>query len=105
MLVLRSIFFALLLPGSATVVIPYFILSRRGVPHWDAIGLPRLVAVALGATIPIRCIVAFPRVGRGTPAPVDPPSASVIRGLYGYVRNPMYDGVALLLVGESALCR
>ena len=105
MLVLRSIFFALLLPGSATVVIPYFILSRRGVPHWDAIGLPGLVAVALGATILIRCIVDFARVGRGTLAPVDPPRALVIRGLYRYVRNPMYVGVVLVLLGEAALFR
>jgi protein-S-isoprenylcysteine O-methyltransferase Ste14 len=104
-LVLRSIFFALLLPGSVTLVVPYFIVSRRGVLHWDAVGLPGLVAIALGATILIRCIVDFARMGRGTLAPVDPPRALVIRGLYRYVRNPMYVGVVLVLLGESALFR
>ena len=105
MLVLRSIFFALLLPGTATLLIPYFILSRRGVPHWDAIGFAGLVATLVGASILIRCIVDFARLGRGTLAPVDPPKELVVRGLYRYVRNPMYVGVVLVLLGESTLFR
>src|SRR5437899_1854063 len=52
MLVLRSIFFALLLPGSATVLVPYFILSRRGVPHWDAIALLLILDAPLPAQMP-----------------------------------------------------
>jgi len=104
-LVLRSIFFALLLPGTVTLLLPYFILSPRVVPHWDAIGLPGLVAILVGATILIWCIADFARVGRGTLAPVDPPKALVIRGLYRYVRNPMYVGLVLVLLGESALFR
>ena len=105
MLVLRSIFFALLLPGTVTLLLPYLILSRRAVPHWDAIGLPGLVVILVGATILIWCIADFARLGRGTLAPVDPPKALVIRGLYRYVRNPMYVGVVLVLLGESALFR
>jgi len=104
-LVLRSIFFALLLPGTVTLLLPYLILSRRAVPHWDAIGLPGLVVILVGATILIWCIADFARLGRGTLAPVDPPKALVIRGLYRYVRNPMYVGVVLVLLGESALFR
>jgi len=104
-LVLRSIVFALLLPGTVTLLIPYCILSRRAVPHWDAIGLPGLVAILVGATILIWCIADFARVGRGTLAPVDPPKELVVRGLYQYVRNPMYGGVFVVLLGESALFR
>jgi len=104
-LVLRSIFFALLLPGTVTLLIPYFILSRRVVPHGDAIGLPGLVAILVGATILVWCVADFARLGRGTLAPVDPPKALVIRGLYRYVRNSMYVGVVLVLLGESALFR
>lgn len=103
MLVLRSVFFALLLPGTVTLLIPYFILSRRTVPHWDVIGLVGLVATFVGVTILIWCIADFARVGRGTLAPVDPPKELVVRGPYRYVRNPMYVGVALVLAGESAL--
>lgn len=106
MLLLRSLFFALLLPGSVTLLIPYFILSSaRGVPvlHWGAIQFVALALILVGAPILIRCIADFARFGRGTLAPVDPPKDLVIEGLYRCVRNPMYVGVLLVLLGESAL--
>jgi protein-S-isoprenylcysteine O-methyltransferase Ste14 len=34
---------------------------------------------------------------------VDPPTQLVVRGLYRYVRNPMYLGAFSLLLGEAAL--
>lgn len=105
MLVLRSVFFALLLPGSVTLLIPYYIVSPTGirVSHWGALQLVGLAAIAVGATILIRCIVEFARSGRGTLAPVDPPKTLVVQGLYRYVRNPMYVGVTSVLLGEAAL--
>ena len=106
MLFLRSLFFALLLPGSVTLLIPYFILSGRGgirVQQWGSLQYLAVIGVAAGATILIWCISDFARVGRGTLSPVDPPSTLVVRGLYRYVRNPMYVGVLLLLLGEAAL--
>ena len=36
-------------------------------------------------------------------APVDPPRHLVVRGLYRYVRNPMYVGVIAILLGEALL--
>ena len=41
--------------------------------------------------------------GTGTPAPIDPPRNLVVSGLYRFVRNPMYVGVALVLLSEAAL--
>ena len=43
--------------------------------------------------------------GRGTPAPVRPPTRLVVTGLYRYVRNPMYVGVLLVIVGWTVLIR
>jgi protein-S-isoprenylcysteine O-methyltransferase Ste14 len=102
----RSLFFALLLPGSVTLLLPYLILSGRGriaVPHWGVVAFLALGLILVGGAILIRCIVDFARVGRGTLAPVDPPKELVVRGLYGYVRNPMYVGVLGVLLGEAAL--
>ncbi|MGH7522024.1 MAG: methyltransferase family protein [Gemmatimonadales bacterium] len=106
MLVVRSLFFALILPGSVTLVIPYFILSARGgiaVPHWGPAQYVAAVVTAAGAVVLIRCIADFARIGRGTLAPVDPPKTLVVRGLYRYVRNPMYVGVLGVLLGEALL--
>jgi protein-S-isoprenylcysteine O-methyltransferase Ste14 len=51
------------------------------------------------------CIVEFARSGRGTLSPVDPPRRLVVRGLYRYVRNPMYLSVTAIILGESVLAR
>jgi protein-S-isoprenylcysteine O-methyltransferase Ste14 len=57
-------------------------------------------ALLLGA-----CILEFARSGRGTLSPVDPPRHLVVRGLYRYVRNPMYLSVTAMLFGEMLLTR
>ncbi len=57
--------------------------------------------MALGAAIYFWCAWDFATAGQGTPAPIDPPKHLVVRGLYRFVRNPMYAGVLLLLAGES----
>jgi protein-S-isoprenylcysteine O-methyltransferase Ste14 len=51
------------------------------------------------------CIVEFARTGRGTLSPMDPPRVLVVRGLYRYVRNPMYLSVTLIVWGEILLTR
>jgi protein-S-isoprenylcysteine O-methyltransferase Ste14 len=45
----------------------------------------------------------FVEQGKGTPAPIDPPKLLVTSGPYRYVRNPMYVGGVLILLGESIL--
>ncbi len=105
MLTLRSLFFAIVIPGTVAVLIPYLIVSRRGadiVGPWMAGRLISLIAIVVGAAILIRCIWDFAAKGRGTLAPIDPPRRLVVQGLYRYVRNPMYLGVLILLLGQAA---
>lgn len=103
MLVLRAIFFTLLLPGTVVVVIPWLLL--RGQPSREfRLDVPAVVGAALaiaGAAVLLACIRDFAVSGRGTLAPVDPPRKLVRVGLYRHVRNPMYLGVLVALVGEA----
>jgi protein-S-isoprenylcysteine O-methyltransferase Ste14 len=106
MLALRSLLYTIIIPGTITVLIPYLILSGRAeriAQPWGVLQVLGLGTVALGATILLRCIWEFMVTGRGTLAPVDPPTQLVVRGLYRYVRNPMYLGAFILLLGEAAL--
>lgn len=102
MLFLRSLFFTVLLPGTVTIWIPRMILAgekaRPEPGSWRWAGVPLMAA---GAAVLLTCIVDFARKGRGTLAPVDPPTKLVAVGLYRYVRNPMYVGVVSTLIGEA----
>ena len=106
MLALRSLFFTLLLPGGVTLLIPYLLLNSSTEAISSRLGLFRfagLAPVLIGALILLRCIWDFAVTGRGTVAPVDPPTTLVVRGLYRSVRNPIYVGVLLILLGEAIL--
>jgi protein-S-isoprenylcysteine O-methyltransferase Ste14 len=105
MLALRSLLYTIIIPGTVTVLIPYLILTGSGdrkPQQWGLLQVLGLAAAALGATILLRCIWEFMVTGRGTLAPVGPPTQLVVRGLYRYVRNPMYLGAFTLLLGEAA---
>ena len=76
--------------------------ARLDLSHPDAIQLAGLLLLALGLVIAGACVFDFAIVGRGTPAPFDPPKFLVKNLLYRHVRNPMYIG-AILISGSQAL--
>lgn len=55
----------------------------------------------MGVMIYIWCAWNFTFIGKGTPAPFDPPKELVVKGPYQFVRNPMYVFVVLALIGEA----
>ncbi len=59
--------------------------------------------ICLGVLITLSSMFAFGAYGHGTPAPFDPPRFLVKNWLYRHVRNPMYIGLGVLLVGEALL--
>jgi protein-S-isoprenylcysteine O-methyltransferase Ste14 len=61
--------------------------------------IPGVVLMIPGALLAFACIASFIVRGRGTPAPFDPPRVFVATGPYRYVRNPMYVGAAVFLLG------
>ena len=106
MLAFRSILFVFLIPGTVAGYIPFLILQssvnqlrpRVSIGNSLAVGL-----IVLGASVLLRSVWDFFATGRGTLAPFDPPRHLVVSGLYRVTRNPMYNGVMLLLIGEAWL--
>src|SRR5437867_13043321 len=101
---LRAVTYAALFIGFLLVCLPGRVLEWSGVRRPAALGLTQVVGLAiviLGAALALWCILTFVFVGRGTPAPFDPPRRLVVRGPYRYVRNPMYIGAGLALTGAT----
>ncbi|MCH9031048.1 MAG: isoprenylcysteine carboxylmethyltransferase family protein [candidate division Zixibacteria bacterium] len=106
MTALKTLLFTIIVPGTVTILLPYQILSSVGEGHSLSIGLIRYfgaLPITLGILMYLRCAWDFTFIGRGTPLAVDPPRTLVIRGHYQNVRNPMYVGIVLLLLGEALL--
>jgi protein-S-isoprenylcysteine O-methyltransferase Ste14 len=101
---IRATVYATLFIGVVLVYLPARTLSWTGVSRPERFGIAQvvgLVVTAIGATIAVWCILHFAIVGRGTPAPFDPPRRLVVRGPYRYVRNPMYLGAGLAVAGAA----
>ncbi len=64
-----------------------------------------IVVMVLGGALGLVCVGTFVTLGQGTPAPFDPPREFVARGIYRFVRNPMYIGGFLLLLGLAFIER
>jgi protein-S-isoprenylcysteine O-methyltransferase Ste14 len=105
MLWLRTALFTLLVPGTVLGLVPFALIAtnwgRRfnpGAAH--LIGFMLLIA---GVSIIVWCFIDFVLLGRGTPAPYDPPRRLVVAGLYKWTRNPQYVGVILVALSEAFL--
>ena len=101
-LFLKNLVFTLLVPGVVAVFIPVYIFTHAPVAISPTTLLSGLMLL-IGVIIYMWCIWDFANVGRGTPAPIDPPKTLVMRGLYKYTRNPMYLGVLCVISGWALL--
>src|SRR5215212_3383803 len=100
MTALKSLLFLIVAPGMVAGYIP-LVLLRRG-PQLET-GFFAYLAFSLWAAGGIILLWSFWNFliqGRGTPAPIDPPKELVVTGFYRYIRNPMYVGIFLILLGH-----
>lgn len=101
----------LVLPGTVLVLVPAILVWSFAATTLHAspaaLGNPRawlgVALLACGLGLAVWTGRLFVRVGKGTPAPWDPPKRLVIEGPYRYVRNPMISSVLMMLAAEALL--
>lgn len=101
---MRAVTYAALFVGLLLVYLPARLLSRSGIARPESIELTQIAGILVGcagAAIALWCILSFAFIGKGTPAPFDPPRRLVTQGPYRFVRNPMYVGAGSALVGAA----
>lgn len=104
----EAVLFSIVVPGTVAFWLPPLILDRTRFvwpATWSTAQWVALTPLAVGFAIYLRCVWDFVTRGRGIPAPIDHPKELVVSGLYRYVRNPMYLGVLLFLLGEALFLR
>src|SRR5258706_7456927 len=100
---LKTVLFTILVPGFVTVYVPYLLLGRTYSPGHGPLAWLGVLCLVVGAGVYFRCAWEFAVRGLGTPAPIAPTKFLVVSGLHRYVRNPMYIGVLLVILRQSAL--
>jgi protein-S-isoprenylcysteine O-methyltransferase Ste14 len=95
-----------LVHGSVIVLFPYLLLCVNLQLFSGDLGVFRLLGflpILVGGLVVFWSVWDLTFTGKGTPAPFDAPKKFVVTRLYRFVRNPMYLGDLLVLVGEALL--
>ncbi len=103
--ILNTILFTILVPGTVAILIPRWLVGGY---EWPAHNLWTWLGSLIffcGAGIYFRCAWEFAVRGLGTPAPIAPTQFLVTTALHRYVRNPMYLGVAIAILGQAVILR
>src|SRR5215831_10829481 len=103
--IVNTLLFTIFVPGTVAILIPRWLVGGFPRPQSGVLTWVGALAFVIGAAIYFRCAWEFAARGLGTPAPIAPTKFLVTTGLHRYVRNPMYIGVALAILGEAALFR
>jgi protein-S-isoprenylcysteine O-methyltransferase Ste14 len=101
---IRAATYAAFFIGVVLVYLPGRFARWSGIAEPARTGPPQvagMIMVTIGTLIALCCVLTFVFIGKGTPAPFDPPRKLVIRGPYRFVRNPMYIGAGMTLAGAA----
>ncbi len=89
-----------ILPVTVLILVPLYIETNISIKNIPAF-LTGLLLICIGLTGLVLTIATLIRIGDGTLAPWSPTNKLVVKGMYGYVRNPMILSVLITLIGES----
>jgi protein-S-isoprenylcysteine O-methyltransferase Ste14 len=84
-------------------VVPWSLTGWEADRSWLPLQIVGSLLIATGTAGLLSAFAGFVMEGKGTPAPVAPPTRLVIGGLYRFVRNPMYLAVILVVVGQALI--
>ena len=92
-------------PGTVAGFFPWLI-SRWEItgssPGWRTLQAVGVVLIVAGAVPPVHAFVEFVKAG-GTPMPIAPTQRLVVKGFNRYIRNPMYAGLLVVILGQALL--
>jgi protein-S-isoprenylcysteine O-methyltransferase Ste14 len=104
--IIGSAIFLLIAPLTVVGLIPFWITRWQMESSFGSFRSLRVAGVLLivaGVSALLDSFARFAIQGLGTPAPIFPTRHLVVRGLYRYVRNPMYVALLLVVAGQALL--
>src|SRR5262245_3765508 len=97
--------FFVVAPGTVTGLIPWLIARWEltdSTPTWRVVQVLGVLLIVAGLIPPVNAFMQFVKAG-GTPMPIAPTQRLVVTGFNQYVRNPMYVGLLLAILGQALL--
>jgi protein-S-isoprenylcysteine O-methyltransferase Ste14 len=102
---IASAAFFVVAPGTVVGLGPWLItrweITGSGLP-WRLLQAIGVVLIVAGLIPPVHAFVQFVKAG-GTPMPIAPTQRLVVTGFNRYVRNPMYLGLIVVMLGQALL--
>jgi protein-S-isoprenylcysteine O-methyltransferase Ste14 len=100
---ITSAAFFVVAPGTVVGLIPWLITRWEiadSIPMWQIV--TGGVLIVAGLIPPVHAFVQFVKAG-GTPIPIAPTQRLVVTGFNRFVRNPMYAGLLVVIVGQAVV--
>jgi protein-S-isoprenylcysteine O-methyltransferase Ste14 len=102
---IASAAFFVVAPGTVAGLVPWLIthwqITGSG-PMWRVLQTIGVALIVAGLIPPVHAFGQFAKAG-GTPMPVTPTQRLVVTGFNRYVRNPMYLGLIVVMLGQALL--